>query len=307
MRDPQPMVSIIICTRDRPSDLELTLASIGKAFVPDDWTVEMVVVDNGPSPETAEVVRGASVGRIALRYLEEPRTGQCFARNTGIAATHGKVVLFTDDDVRVPQRWIGEMCSPILDGAVKATQGGVRPAPHLDRTWLTGSLRVWVAAVEHPTCKPEGLVGANMAFSRSVLALTGTFDTRLGPGAAGFFDDTVFGWALEKTGEKILYLPKVAVEHHFSPERLSMSSFVRTARKLARSRAIVMQGTREGVRPTLFDLLKALPGLGYRSVTQAARFLYDRRPDPGFLVRLYELCLWAALRRSGNPSDANAS
>ncbi|KAA6407127.1 MAG: hypothetical protein FRX48_09193 [Lasallia pustulata] len=39
---------------------------------------------------------------------------------------------------------------------------------------------------------PKFMVGANMAFSRRVLEKVPSFDTELGPGALGFFDESLF-------------------------------------------------------------------------------------------------------------------
>ncbi len=294
----QPEITIIICTRNRADSLKSTMESIGRAKVPSDWIAELLVVDNGSTDSTEATVASTSLNNLAVRYVQEQRAGKGYAYNTGLASANGQIFLFTDDDVRVPVDWIEGMCRPIVEGAADAVQGGIRIAPHLDRPWLTGALRVWLAAVEDPENPPEGLVGANMAFSREANRIVGGFDTRLGPGAAGFFDDTMFGWALKRAGKRIAYRPAVAVEHHFSPDRLEFNSLLRTAQRMAASRAIVLQTfDPTAVRPSIFELLQEMPGLAARCVTQAVKFLRDRRPDPGFLVRYYRVCLWMALRR----------
>jgi glucosyl-dolichyl phosphate glucuronosyltransferase len=291
-------ISIIICTRNRVDSLKSTLESIGRAAVPCDLDAELLVVDNGSTDSTRETVASMPSGNLVIRYVQEGRKGKGYAYNTGIASARGEVFLFTDDDVRVSDDWIEGMCRPILDGTADAVQGGIRIATHLDRPWLTGALRVWLAVAEDPERPPEGLVGANMAFGRKAVGIAGGFDTRLGPGAAGFFDDTLFGWALQRAGQRVLYRPQISVEHHFSPDRLSLGSFMRTARGMALSRAIVLE-TLESTRarPSILDLLLEIPGFGARCFTQALKFLINRSPDPGFLVRYYRLCLWMALRR----------
>jgi glycosyltransferase involved in cell wall biosynthesis len=291
-------ISIIICTRDRAESLRPTLESIGRTKVPAGWSVELVVVDNGSSDHTHAVVSEARLNNVVLRYLKESTRGQCRARNKGLRETTGQIILFTDDDVRTSQNWIEGMCRPILEGRADAVQGGIKIAPHLDRPWLTGSLRVWVASVEDPARPPAGLVGANMAFGRRMIEIAGEFDQRLGPGAAGFFDDTLFGWALEKAGRKILYQPFVTVEHHFAPDRLLLRSYINSAHRMAASYAIVKRDLDPtAFRPSVFALIRQLPGLGVRCVTQAGRYIINRQPDPGFVMRYYEFLLWRALRK----------
>ena len=206
-------------------------------------------------------------------------------------------MLFTDDDVHVPVNWIEAMCRPILEGSADAVQGGVKLAPHLDVPWLKGFVRIWVASVEDPKVKPPGLVGANMACSRKALEVGGPFDLRLGPGASGFFEDTVFGWKVEQAGLPVLYLPQVAVEHNFDPDRLQLSAFMSTARRMATSRAIVDRDLNPGAaRPSILNLIWQLPGLALRSLTQLVRYVLRREPDGSFLARYYRFKLWQAAR-----------
>lgn len=296
-------ITIIICTRDRSDSLVHTMHSIGRSEVPCDWHVELLVVDNGSKDSTRVVVEKMTLPNIPVRYIFEPRKGKGYAYNAGMEAANSCVFLFTDDDVRVPVNWIKDMCQPILEKKSVAVQGGIKIAPHLERPWLTGVLRVWVAAVEDPERQPEGLVGANMSFDRQALKATGGFDVRLGPGAAGFFDDTLFGWLLQQGGNKILYQPQVAVDHHFDPARLKIGSFINTAQRMAESRALVMQILEPGhPRPSLLELVREIPGLVVRSITQIVNFLRDRRPDAGFIFRYYRICLWRAQRRESTLS-----
>ncbi len=292
-------VSIIVCTRDRRDNLVVTLERIGQAHVPAGWEVELLVVDNGSTDGTGAFLKSLQLPNMRVRHVLEPRKGKGYAYNAGIEAARGRIFLFTDDDVQVPQDWIEGMCGPIKNGVADAVQGGIKIAPHLDRPWLTGALRVWVASVEDPVNPPEGLVGANMAFGRQAVAVTGGFDPRLGPGAAGFFDDTVFGWAIQGAGQKIAYRPHIQVEHHFMADRLALSAFLQTARRMAASYAIVQRDLDPSkARPSVTALLKQLPGLAARSVTQIIRFGINRQPDPGYVVRYYQFCLWRALRRA---------
>lgn len=291
-------VSIIICTRDRCDDLRASLDWFRTLKVPAGWTVELIIVDNGSSDATPDVVRAFRLPSMPVRYLFEASKGKGHALNAGLVAARGRALLFTDDDVHVPSDWVEGMCRPILEGQADAVQGGIRIAPALDRHWMRGVLRTWVAAVEDPHRKPEGLVGANMACSREAMAAVGPFDLRLGPGAAGFFDDTVLGWAIERSGRTILFAPSVAVEHHFDATRLTIRGFMSIARRMARSRAIVERDLHpELSRPSMMHLWRReLPGLAARTVTQGVRYVLNRQPDPGFLARYYRFHLWRERR-----------
>ena len=231
-------VSVIICTCNRAEHLRQTLAAMADVCVPDTMPTELIVVDNASTDETAEVVQQCQLPNMLVRYVHEPRRGQCYARNTGMAEAHGDVFLFTDDDVRPPENWIEGMCGPILRGEVDAIVGGVEIAPHLNKPWMTSYHRTWLASTEgiNPEA-PQNMVGANMAFSRKVLKKVPAFDTELGPGQLGFGDDTLFSWQIRQAGFRLISALHVTIEHHFDPSRLERHQLRRIAENAGRSAA----------------------------------------------------------------------
>lgn len=233
-------VSIIICTCNRAEDMAQTLDSIAKVEVPDSVFAELVVVDNASSDSTPQLVQSYELPNMNLRYVLEPRRGKGFAYNAGLAAASGEVLLFTDDDVRVPVNWIEGMTQPILSGEADAVAGGVRIAPHLIRPWMQPIQKRALAATEDLNAQSPGvLVGANMAFSRCVLTRVPAFDPELGPGALGFCDDTLFSWQLQQAGFRIRSRLDVMAEHHFDEARLTRNGLVDDAKKHGRSGAYV--------------------------------------------------------------------
>ncbi|WP_372783908.1 glycosyltransferase family 2 protein [Phenylobacterium sp.] len=292
-------VSIIVCTKDRGPELKEVLARLGRVRIPKGWRVELLMMDNGSTDDTKAIVETADLPNLEVRYVYAPEGGKVQAFNTGVAMSTGRALLMTDDDVHVPPDWIEGMCGPILSDKADAVQGGIRIAPHLERPWLTGVLRFWVASVEDPDHPPEGLVGANMACRRSALESIALPDVRLGPGAAGFFEDTVMGWELERAGYRKIFLPAVAVEHHFRLDRLTIRGFMASARRMAVARVIV-DGDRDPPppAPSVRALIPQLPGLAARSLTQLVRLVIARQPDAGFMARYYRLLLWQEQRRA---------
>jgi glycosyltransferase involved in cell wall biosynthesis len=239
-----PTVSIIICTRNRAESLRPTLASIGRAEVPAGWQAELMVVDNGSTDDTAEVVRDARLGNMTVRYLSEPWGGLSFARNTGLRETSGEIILFTDDDVRVPEHWIEGMGREIFNGHADAVAGGVVFPPLLDfavNSCRFRTRRGWLASTEEiDPQRPKRLVGANMAFHRRVLERVPGFDVELGAGALGFGEETLFSWRLLAAGYRLAGALDTAVEHHFDLKRLTEEGLVESALKMARSHAFIV-------------------------------------------------------------------
>jgi glycosyltransferase involved in cell wall biosynthesis len=233
-----PVVSIIICTCNRAEHLRQTLAAMASIYVPQSMPTELIVVDNASTDDTAEVARQCQMPNMPVRYVHEPRRGQCYARNTGIAAAQGQVFLFTDDDVRPPKKWIEGMCEPILRGEADAIAGGVKIASHLERPWMSKLSEIWLASTKHTDPKSVGvLIGANMAFSRKILSKVSEFDTDIGPGQLGFGDDVLFSWQVQTAGFSIAGALETIVDHHFDEARLTRMSFLKRAQATGASLA----------------------------------------------------------------------
>jgi len=91
-----PSVSVIIPTHNRPQLLPRAVESAHAAGE----DVEVVVVDDASTDETAEVCRGLA----GVRYIRlERNQGVAGARNVGLLASGGEYVAFLDDDdLRLP-------------------------------------------------------------------------------------------------------------------------------------------------------------------------------------------------------------
>lgn len=126
-----PAVTIVVCTRDRVASLHETLRSLDQLRLPADMTAEVLVVDNGSSDGTSELLAGTPVKRFPFRTFHEPRPGLSQARNAAIVNSRGNALLWTDDDVRVEPQWLDKMARPILSGNADATLGRVSLPSHL--------------------------------------------------------------------------------------------------------------------------------------------------------------------------------
>ena len=215
-------ISIIICTRNRADDLRATLRSIGETQVPNDVRAELLVVDNGSTDETPAVLQKQAFSNMAFRWMQEPTPGLSHARNTALGNARGEVLLCTDDDVRVPSNWIHGMTKPICDGTADAVAGGVRLAPHLQQPWMRSRNTGILAETRgiNPS-EPDRLVGANMAFHRRVLNLVPGFDPRLGAGALGMGEETLFSYQLRAAGFSLASAFDIEVEHHCDENRFT--------------------------------------------------------------------------------------
>lgn len=230
--------TVLIVTRNRAADLKQTLDAMSVVRIPEGMEVELLVVDNGSSDSTAEVVKAHQGNGYEVRYLLETRRGKSNGLNLGISEARGDVVIFTDDDVRPPADWIEGMCEPILSGRADVVAGGMKLAPHLLRPWMTSTHRSWLAASEWLTPgDPESLVGANMAVSKNVFKKVPGFDPELGGGGLGFCEDGLFASQLKAAGFRFADRFDICIEHHLDPSRLTRSAWLEAAEKRGLSHA----------------------------------------------------------------------
>jgi glycosyltransferase involved in cell wall biosynthesis len=256
-------VSIILCTRNRADSLRETLASIGRCEVPADLPAELLVVDNGSSDHTRQVVEQVNLTNLPIRYVHEPSKGKGYAYNTGMADARGDIFLFTDDDVRVPTNWIEGMCRPIARGDTDATTGEVHIAPHLLRPWMTPAHRGFLLDIRDMSEQHKRspfLIGANMAFTSRVLEKLDGFEPALGPGGTGFMDETLLYLQMLEAGYRLSFVAGIPVEHHFDPKRLTRESQLESAKAHGRSSAWVMHHWSHGEvsYPLMRELLNLL-------------------------------------------------
>jgi len=88
-----PQVSVIIPTRNRAQLLSEAIDSVLKQTFGD---FELIIVDDGSTDHTAEVVTGYKDGRIV--YYQQKKQERGVARNQGVALSQGEYITFLDDD-----------------------------------------------------------------------------------------------------------------------------------------------------------------------------------------------------------------
>ena len=95
MEKGKPKVSVVIPVYNTEKYLEATLQSIRNQTC---CEIEIIVIDDGSTDCSAEIVRRAADedGRIVL--VSQPNRGLSLARNAGIARASGEFVYFMDSD-----------------------------------------------------------------------------------------------------------------------------------------------------------------------------------------------------------------
>jgi glycosyltransferase involved in cell wall biosynthesis len=203
-----PELSVVIPTHDRRDLLRSCLYSFGHQSASVE-TFEVVVVIDGSTDGTAELL-SAYTPPFAVSVVTQERAGAAAARNAGVEAARGRVLLFVDDDMTV---------SPSLVTAHLAAQGtenavvgvGVierRIPPGADRFAQLRALasrehyeHLLVRPLTHLDC-----YGGNFSVSRSLFEGAGGFSVDL-----PMLNDYEFAYRLHEAGARFVFVPDAEV------------------------------------------------------------------------------------------------
>ena len=217
MNREQQDATVVVCTRNRPTELERCLSSLD-ALVP--APREVIVVNSAGDASTEAIAL-----RHAARYIDSREPGLSHARNLGAATATSTLVAYLDDDAIADPGWISALAAPFTDPKVMVATGlinaledsgevgaayrkvafGEARAQTVDRNtarWF------WLTATGHVG------TGGNMMFRRQAFQLWRGFDPRLGRGApiAGSEEHFAFLQLIE-LGYRCVHVPEAVVRH----------------------------------------------------------------------------------------------
>jgi GT2 family glycosyltransferase len=218
-------ISIIVATYNRAKSLARFLTSVDSLAGLDTTALEVVIVDNDSTDETARLLteEERKPRKFPLRVLNETRRGRAAALNSGLRICRGEIICLTDDDVVLDRRWIKGLLDSYRSTDFDAIQGRVLPG--VDPSGKSADpKRLYYYNIpiidrgEHIR-EINALVGAHMTFRRVVYEKVGFLDASLGVGASGFGEDTEFSQRARAAGFKIGYSPHMVVYHELDPNR----------------------------------------------------------------------------------------
>lgn len=105
-----PVFSVVVCTHNGAARIGACLRALQNLDYPD---FEILVVDDGSSDDTAEIVRGFS----DVRLIESEHEGLGAARNRGAREAQGDIIAYTDDDCRPDRQWLWWLAKAFNQGA----------------------------------------------------------------------------------------------------------------------------------------------------------------------------------------------
>ncbi len=224
-----PLVTVIVCTRNRAQGLLRCLHSIRCLRYSN---LEILVVDNAPADDsTMDAVLQAAGEDARLRYVRETRPGLSVARNRGLREARGELIAYTDDDVRVDPLWVDAILRGFRRRADVGCVTGLVASASLERRaeqyfdarvgWSSScEQRLFEAKASradsrlHPYAPGVFGTGANVAFESDAIRALGGFDESLGAGSPTCGGEDLDAFVrLLRSGQTLSYEPAALVWH----------------------------------------------------------------------------------------------
>ena len=210
---PNPEVTVIVCTLNRASALDRCLEHLAASGSQLAAAWEVIVVDNGSTDDTPDVVtRWTEL--LPVSFLRENRRGLSVARNTGLRAAAGRITAFIDDDCIASREWLRAIL------AAHARLSGVAGIGGRVSLWVRSDLPVSLrdfddaTEIEDLQAVMSRLIGCNFSARTDVLRAIGGFDQRLGTGTAAMSgEDLDLFYRMLRAGFRLSYDPAVHVFH----------------------------------------------------------------------------------------------
>lgn len=239
----QRPVSVVIVSRQRPSELRLCLSAVARLAYP---AFEVIVVAD---PAGLAAVEALPFSKM-IKTVAFDEANISAARNRGVAQAAGEIVAFLDDDCVPETRWLEHLAAVFEDPGIAAAGGFVRGRNGISFQWkgrivdqsgqaqdvaLTGDNPLRLTPPKGWAIKTEG---TNMAVRRHVLAELGGFD----PAFRFYLDETDLNMRLAQTGRSTAIVPLAQVHHGYSASAMRRPDrSVRDLRQIAASTVVFLR------------------------------------------------------------------
>jgi GT2 family glycosyltransferase len=260
-------ISVVIPTYNRLDTLQHVVPSLLASDVAP-HTMEIVVADSNSSDGTAPYLAAVAAEHPNLRHLPGPYTGRAMARNAGIAAARGRIVLFTDADI---------IASPDLVARHLAHHERAEAVAVVGMEVQVDSYEDYERKRDHPELR-RPLHGEAQKRLTWLYFLTGNASARRADldGVGGFdesftgygHEDLELGYRLQHAGVRIVYEPR-AVDYHWHPvpyeeQKRKMELAGRSTVRFYRKHQALAVQVRLGMTPLslgLHGVVRRSPGL----------------------------------------------
>ncbi len=221
----KPNVSVIVPVYQNIEYLSCCLDSLTNQIYPKEC-YEIIVIDNNPQP--LEEIKNIAVAYPTIKLLHQPKPGSYAARNTGVRASHGSILAFTDADCLISPNWITSAVE-ILQNNIecKYLAGPIHFFPHSNRRVASFQWHEQINSFPKDKflVEQKGAPTANLFTYRNVFNTVGLFNENLKSGG-----DIEWGQRVNKANLTQIFDQNVYVNH---PLRKSMKEYLLQMRRIS--------------------------------------------------------------------------
>jgi len=206
---------VVLPTYNRSDLLGRVLQGLLDQSLPADQ-YEVVVVDDGATDRTPEVVAEVGAAPSRLRYFRQENKGPAAARNHGVRESRGKIILFTGDDC-IPDRRLLEqhLRAHDAEGDVGVI-GHIAWHPELEVTpfmsFLEQGVQFGFGTIEDTEdVQFWSFYTSNCSVQKHRVEETGGFDEDFKHAA---YEDIELAYRMQQRGLRLIYRPAALTYHH---------------------------------------------------------------------------------------------
>ncbi len=221
-----PKVSVVICSYNGASTTETCLRSMERIRYPD---FEVIFVDDGSTDNTQEILKEFPW----VRNIRQRNMGLSHARNVGVEAATGEIVIYTDSDCEADEDWLYYSALALVRGGYVG-MGGPNLIPD-EGSWVADCVGLSPGGPTHVMIDDrtaEHVPGCNMAFYKWALKQINGFDSQYRK--AG--DDVDVIWRLQDLGYSIGFSPSAQVWHY---RRNTVKAYLKQQRGYGEAEALL--------------------------------------------------------------------
>lgn len=234
-----PTASVVVPTFNRLKDLQRVIRAVRDQVAVLPSQCEIVVVDDGSTDGTTAWL-DAHASRLGVIALSQDNAGPARARNRGVEACEGGIVLFLGDDTVPQPGWLNEHLEThrIWSGERPTAVLGYTSFPAAESTpflrWINEfGAQFGYALIDDPTEVPFNFFyTSNISLPREIFSDLGGFREDF-PAAA--WEDIEFAYRAVESGLSVRYNPRARTIHN---HRIRVATFCERQQKSGRSGAI---------------------------------------------------------------------
>lgn len=207
-------ISVIICSKNRVAALQKCLDAINTGEMVQVHG-ELILVNNASTDSTRQAMEAyRDKCPFPVIVIDESGRGLSRARNAGLAAAQGEIIIFTDDDCYLKPGYLITASHAFDSGEFQYYGGRILLHDPTDSLYGCSLREDFYLIPPYKYIRPGTVQGANLVLHRSVIDKVGLFDEMFGAGTPFRCEDIDYVGRASQAGFTGAHVPELVVYHH---------------------------------------------------------------------------------------------